>query len=117
MRVVGPKDIPESVAQASAAAGKVAVTFAASELTREPEIARINEPTCAVCLACMRACPYHAIDKAEIRARNGADQVQRARQPGVVRGLRDLRGGLPVQAPIWRDITEQEIYAMVEALA
>ena len=39
----GPKDIPESVAQASAAAGKVLVMFSHENLTREPEIARINE--------------------------------------------------------------------------
>ena len=36
----GPKDIPESVAQATAAAGKVLVMFAREELTREPEIAQ-----------------------------------------------------------------------------
>jgi heterodisulfide reductase subunit A len=66
-----PKDIPESVAQASAAASKVQITLAASELTREPEIAHINETTCAACFRCYEACPYHAIEKAEVRNRKG----------------------------------------------
>jgi heterodisulfide reductase subunit A len=51
-----PKDIPEAVAQASAAASKVAVTFAASELTREPEIATsTNRPARPASPACARA--------------------------------------------------------------
>ena len=54
----GPKDIPESVAQATAAAGKVLVMFSHEQLAREPEIARVNETNCAACFACVRACPY-----------------------------------------------------------
>ncbi len=93
-----PKDIPESVAQASAAAGKVQVMFGHEELTREPEIARINEQTCAACFACVRTCPYHAIEQAEIRDRKGdAGQAHGAGQPGPVHGLRHVRGRLPVQ--------------------
>ena len=67
----GPKDIPESVAQASAAAGKVLVMFSNEQLTREPEIAKVNETNCAACFACLRACPYSAIERAEIRDRKG----------------------------------------------
>ncbi|MDO4558469.1 MAG: CoB--CoM heterodisulfide reductase iron-sulfur subunit A family protein, partial [Planctomycetia bacterium] len=66
-----PKDIPESVAQASAAAGKVLGMLSKDELTREPEIARIDERTCAACFACYRTCPYNAIEKTEVRDRKG----------------------------------------------
>ena len=112
-----PKDIPESVAQASAAAAKVAVTFAASELTREPEIAHINEQTCAACYACVRTCPYHAVEKAEIRARNGALIKMTARvNQGLCMGCGTCVAVCPSKSADIEGFTEEEIYSMVEAL-
>jgi len=67
----GPKDIPESVAQASAAASKVLALFSREELQRDPTVASVNESTCAGCFGCMQACPYGAIEKKEIRAKDG----------------------------------------------
>ena len=113
-----PKDIPESVAQASAAASKVSVTFAAADLTREPEIARINEQTCAACFACVRTCPYHAIDRAEIRARNGTLIKHTARvNQGLCMGCGTCVSVCPSKSADIEGFTEEEIYAMVEALA
>jgi heterodisulfide reductase subunit A len=113
-----PKDIPESVAQASAAASKVAVTFAASELTREPEIAHINEQTCAACFACVRTCPYHAVEKAEIRARSGALIKHTARvNPGLCMGCGTCVAVCPSKSADIEGFSEEEIYSMVEALA
>ncbi|HOW70205.1 MAG TPA: CoB--CoM heterodisulfide reductase iron-sulfur subunit A family protein [Phycisphaerae bacterium] len=72
-----PKDIPESVAQASAAAAKVAGLFSQSELSREPIIAVVNRSapplfsTCVGCFLCESACPYKAIEREEIRGRDG----------------------------------------------
>jgi heterodisulfide reductase subunit A len=66
-----PKDIPDSVAQASAAAAKVLGLFSQPELQREPIIARVNEQTCVHCRACIGACPYGAIVDHEIRDRKG----------------------------------------------
>jgi len=112
-----PKDIPESVAQASAAASKVAVTFAASELSREPEIAHINEQTCAACFACVRTCPYHAIEKAEVRARNGALIKHTARvNQGLCMGCGTCVAVCPSKSADLEGFTEEEIYSMVEAL-
>ena len=113
-----PKDIPESVAQASAAASKVAVTFAASELTREPEIAHVNEQTCAACFACVRTCPYHAVEKAEIRARNGTLIKHTARvNPGLCMGCGTCVAVCPSKSADIEGFSEEEIYSMVEALA
>ena len=73
----GPKDIPETVAQASAVAAKVLGLFANSELQRDPVIARVNRcapplySTCIGCFTCAAACPYKAIEKDEIRDRKG----------------------------------------------
>ncbi|HPO71556.1 MAG TPA: CoB--CoM heterodisulfide reductase iron-sulfur subunit A family protein [Armatimonadota bacterium] len=66
-----PKDIPETVAQASAAAGKVLGLFSVEEMEREPTVSRINERTCIGCFDCERVCPFGAIERKEIRDRQG----------------------------------------------
>jgi len=112
-----PKDIPESVAQASAAASKVTVTFAADELMREPEIAGINEQTCAACYACLRACPYHAIEQAEVRTPRGVFVKHTARvNPGLCMGCGTCVAVCPSKSADLEGFTEQQIYAMVESL-
>ena len=112
-----PKDIPESVAQASAAAGKVQVMFSHQEMTREPEIASINEQTCAACFACVRACPYQAIERAEIRDRNGHLLKRTARvNPGLCMGCGTCVAVCPSKSADLEGFSEQQIYAMVESL-
>jgi heterodisulfide reductase subunit A len=66
-----PKDIPDSVAQASAAAAKVGALLSSDELEREPIIAHVSENTCVACWYCVNACPYTAIEKKELRDRQG----------------------------------------------
>jgi heterodisulfide reductase subunit A len=72
-----PKDIPETVAQASGAASKVAGLFSQDELSREPVVARVNRcapplySTCIGCFLCESACAYQAIEREEIRGRDG----------------------------------------------
>lgn len=67
----GPKDIPESVSQASAAAAKVLGLFSTPKLQREPIVARVNRTTCAHCRACINTCPYRAIEDFNIVDRAG----------------------------------------------
>jgi heterodisulfide reductase subunit A len=55
-----PKDIPETVAQASASAAKVLEMFSRKELTAEPLIAVVDEDLCVSCKTCIDACPYDA---------------------------------------------------------
>ena len=113
----GPKDIPEAVAQASAAAGKVQVMFGKAELTREPEIAAINEQTCAACFACYRTCPYHAIEKAEIRDRKGNLVKKTARvNAGLCMGCGTCVAICPSKSADLEGFSEQQIYAMVNSL-
>lgn len=112
-----PKDIPESVAQASAAAAKVQIMFAASELAREPEIASINEQTCAACYACLAACPYHAIERAEVRSPKGVLVKHTARvNPGLCMGCGTCVAVCPSKSADLEGYSEQQIYAMVESL-
>ncbi len=112
-----PKDIPEAVAQASAVAGKVAVMFGHSEMTREPEIARINEKICAACFTCVRTCPYHAIEKAEILDRKGSLIKRTARvNPGLCLGCGTCVAVCPSKSADLEGFNEQQIYAEVASL-
>jgi heterodisulfide reductase subunit A len=112
-----PKDIPEAVAQASASAGKVLVMFGKGELTREPEIAMINEQTCAACYACVRTCPYGAIEKAEIRDRQGKLVKYTARvNKGLCMGCGTCVAVCPSKSADLEGFSEQQIYEMVKNL-
>jgi heterodisulfide reductase subunit A len=113
----GPKDIPESVAQASAVAGKVLGMFSHNELTREPEIARVNETSCAACFTCVRTCPYTAIERAEICDRGGRLVKRTARvNPGLCMGCGTCVAVCPSKSVDLEGFTEQQVYAMVESL-
>ncbi|MEO0009210.1 MAG: CoB--CoM heterodisulfide reductase iron-sulfur subunit A family protein [candidate division WOR-3 bacterium] len=57
----GPKDIPETVAQASGAAAKVLAMFGQSELYHEPVTAVVDEEICVGCGNCERTCAYEAV--------------------------------------------------------
>jgi len=56
----GPKDIPETVAQASGAAAKVLQLFSNEEMTQSPLVATVVPELCAACGACVESCPYDA---------------------------------------------------------
>lgn len=57
----GPRDIPESVAQGSAAAAKALGLFSKNEITIEPLVAYVSEESCSGCGICQLVCPYSAI--------------------------------------------------------
>jgi heterodisulfide reductase subunit A len=71
------RDIPDSVSMASGAAVKVAGLFSQTELTRDPLIAQVNRlgpplySTCVGCFMCQPVCPYQAIEREEIKSRDG----------------------------------------------
>ncbi|MCS7306509.1 MAG: CoB--CoM heterodisulfide reductase iron-sulfur subunit A family protein [Thermoguttaceae bacterium] len=57
----GPKDIPDTVAQASAAAAAALALIDAGQIELEPNIAWIDETMCSGCRTCILLCPYKAI--------------------------------------------------------
>lgn len=61
----GPKDIPDSVAQAAAAAAKVGALLAKDEMETEAIVASVDEEICSGCGFCVGVCPYHAIELQE----------------------------------------------------
>ncbi len=57
----GPKDIPETVSQAGAAAAKVIGLLAKDKLLTNPCVSHSNELLCNGCSCCEKVCPYGAI--------------------------------------------------------
>lgn len=57
----GPKDIPETVSQASAAASKVIGLLSQPTLSHAPTVAKVRNSHCTGCEMCVTACPYNAI--------------------------------------------------------
>jgi len=55
-----PKDIPDTVAQASAASSKVLNMFSHKELSHDPMVAWVDEDLCSGCGVCVSLCPYDA---------------------------------------------------------
>jgi len=58
----GPKDIPDTVAQASAAAAEALSIISRGRVEIEAAAAVIDERICSGCQACLEVCPYSAID-------------------------------------------------------
>jgi len=58
----GPKDIPETVAQAGAAAVKVLGLLTKDKLVGNPCVAGSDELLCNGCSSCEKVCPYGAIE-------------------------------------------------------
>ncbi|MDD6204557.1 MAG: CoB--CoM heterodisulfide reductase iron-sulfur subunit A family protein, partial [Firmicutes bacterium] len=65
----GPKDIPETVAQAGAAASKVIGLLCKDHLVTNPCVAGSNELLCNGCSQCEKVCPYGAITYTEKEVR------------------------------------------------
>jgi heterodisulfide reductase subunit A len=59
--VVGPKDIPDTVAQAKAAASSASTLMARGEVEIEPYYSTVLDFKCAGCKSCVGLCPFKAI--------------------------------------------------------
>jgi heterodisulfide reductase subunit A len=57
----GPKDIPDTVAQAGAAAAEAFALIDAGYVEMEPNTAYIREEDCSGCKTCIPLCPFSAI--------------------------------------------------------
>lgn len=65
----GPKDIPESITQAEAAAFRAILDLSRDKLRKNMDISYVDEENCDGCELCVEVCPYDAIGmvKAEER--------------------------------------------------
>ena len=60
-----PKDIPDTVAQASGAASRVCDILSKKHLEIEATVAQVDETLCRGCGFCVNVCPYKAIELKE----------------------------------------------------
>ncbi len=57
----GPKDIPDTVAQAKAAAAGAMALMGKGKISIEPYYSIVDEEKCAGCQVCISVCPYNAV--------------------------------------------------------
>jgi len=57
-----PRDLPDTIASAEAAASKVLSLFSREELLHEPTVASVDEEVCSGCELCVVNCAYKAIE-------------------------------------------------------
>jgi heterodisulfide reductase subunit A len=103
-----PKDIPETVAQASGAASKVLSLFSQRQMVQEPTIAYVDPDLCSGCGLCMPACPYDA------RAMHDWRHIAVV-NTALCQGCGACTMVCPNKACQVRNLTNQQILAMVEA--
>ena len=58
----GPKDIPDTVAQAGAAASEALALIDVGYMELDPNTAFVMEENCSGCKSCIPLCPYLAIE-------------------------------------------------------
>ncbi len=116
----GPKDIPETVAQAGAAASKVIGLLSKDSLTCNPCVAQPDEMMCNGCSNCEKVCPYGAItyiDK-EFRGPNRTTLIRRVAQvnPAVCQGCGACTVACMSGAMDLKGFSNRQILAEVDAI-
>jgi heterodisulfide reductase subunit A len=109
---IGPKDIPESVAQGSGAAAKVAALFSQDVITTDPLVAIIDPMKCGGCLLCTKVCPFKAIDTQVTRDGRTIAVINEALCKGCGLCVATCRFG----AANLRGFTQQQLLAQVTSL-
>ncbi|MDY2720515.1 MAG: CoB--CoM heterodisulfide reductase iron-sulfur subunit A family protein [Candidatus Faecousia sp.] len=116
----GPKDIPETVAQAGAAAAKVIGLLTKDHLTCNPCVAHSDEAMCNGCSACEKVCPYGAItyESKPFRAPDRSTVLRRVAQvnPAVCQGCGACTVACPSGAMDLLGFSNQQILAEVDAI-
>lgn len=107
----GPKDIPDTVAQASAAASKVLSLISKGRITLESAIASVDETRCLGCGRCEEICTFHA---SKVVTKNGV-MVSEINET-LCKGCGACAVVCPTGAMSIRHFTRQQVTSMVDAL-
>ena len=105
----GPKDIPDTVAQAKGAAAEALALSAIGEVAVAPMISSIDPDICVGCQACIGLCAYTAI---EFNALKGVSEVNEA----VCKGCGSCAAHCPSGAAKVRHFTDKQIFAEIDGL-
>jgi len=113
-----PKDIPDSVAQASGAASKVLGLFSKPNILSEPMVAEVNEDNCVGCLLCKEVCPYTAIEAKVLVDRNGNPiKTVSSVNEGLCHGCGTCVAACRSSSIQLRGFKDNQILAEIDALA
>jgi heterodisulfide reductase subunit A len=107
----GPKDVPESIISAKAAASRAAILMANKKMRTEAITAVVNPDLCRGCGRCEEVCEFKAIELIEV-----APKVKNARVNEIsCKGCGTCSVTCPTGAITMRHFTERQVNAMVEA--
>src|SRR4030066_373751 len=105
----GPKDIPDTVAKASAAAAEAISLATRGEIEVEPTTSWIDPELCSGCKLCIEICPYSAIDFHDTK---GISVVNEA----LCKGCGACTAICPSKAAKQNHFTQDQVLAEVEGL-
>ena len=105
--VVGPKDIPDTVAQAKAAASSAATLMSQKEVEIIPYYATVLDHKCAGCKSCIALCPFNAITFNEIEKVAVINDI-------LCKGCGTCVAGCPSKAIIQNHFDDAQILPMIE---
>jgi heterodisulfide reductase subunit A len=105
----GPKDIPDTVAQASAAAAAVLTMITKGTIEVEAATAVVDEDLCSGCRTCISLCPYNAVSFPEDGKTASINDV-------LCKGCGVCVAACPAGAITGRHFTDKQILAEIEGL-
>jgi len=108
----GPKDIPDSVAQAKAAASSAMSLLAPGKMKVEPLISEVNKDKCSGCGVCVPLCPYGAISMVVHEGKPRADI-----NPALCKGCGVCTAACPSKAITLHGFTFEQVLAQIKTLA
>jgi heterodisulfide reductase subunit A len=107
----GPKDIPESVAQARAASSAAAALVIPGQIRFEALTAEVDREKCSSCGICAALCPYNAI-----RLEESDGEIKAKVEPALCAGCGTCAAACPSKAITLHGFTSEQILAQIEAL-
>ncbi len=105
----GPKDIPDTVAQAGAAAAEAMALIDAGYVEQEPYCAYVIEEECSGCKTCIPLCPYSAIT---FRAEDKKAEVN----PVLCKGCGTCVAACPSGSLQQRLFEDEELFEEIEGV-
>jgi heterodisulfide reductase subunit A len=105
----GPKDIPDTVAQALGAAAEVLTIVSKDKMELEATTAIVNPAVCCGCQNCVRVCPYGA---PSFNEQKNVCEINEA----LCKGCGQCAAACPTSAIIARHFTNEQVLAEIEGL-
>jgi heterodisulfide reductase subunit A len=109
--VQGPKDIVDSVAQASAAAAKASVFLAYDKVKLDPAVAVVDEEKCRACGTCVDICQFQAPELVETTPGTYTAQINAS----LCKGCGTCTSWCPSGAITSKHFTDRQVHAMIDA--